>query len=68
MTEYKNVLNVETGEMELVELSQDEIDDIATTKIKIEEERAKIEQEKLQKQSLLDRLGITEEEAKLLLS
>lgn len=68
MTEYKNVVNVETSEVELVPLTQDEINEIASEKAKIEEERTKVEQEKAQKQSLLDRLGITEEEAKLLLS
>ena len=68
MTEYKNVVNVETGEVELVPLTQDEINEIASEKAKIEEDRTKVEQEKAQKQSLLDRLGITEEEAKLLLS
>ena len=68
MTEYKNVLNVETGELESVLLDENELNEIASEKAKIEEERLKVEQEKAQKQALLNRLGITEEEAKLILS
>ena len=49
-------------------LDENELNEIASEKAKIEEERLKVEQEKAQKQALLNRLGITEEEAKLLLS
>lgn len=68
MTEYKNVLNTETGELSQVPLTDDEIAEIASVKAKLEAERTMAEQAKAQKQALLDRLGISEEEAKLLLS
>lgn len=57
----KIIHNAETGEKFEVELSLDEIQEI--------QERANLAaQDKKAKKDLLDRLGITEEEAKLLLS
>ena len=57
----KVIHNSETGEKVEIELTADEIKEV--------ENRAKLsKQEEAKKTALLERLGITEEEAKLLLS
>ena len=60
--------NVETGEIEIREMTDEEFTKYEADNAGAELENARIAQEKLQKKALLDKLGITEEEAKLLLS
>jgi len=63
--------NVATGEIKEIELSDDEVAELeagyAEAKLKADEEKAEAEAKATQKAALLDRLGITEAEAKLLL-
>jgi hypothetical protein len=63
----KTIHNIETGELVVVELTKSELTDLE--KIKIEQElRKKTEEEKaVAKAALLERLGITADEAALLL-
>ena len=68
----KTILNVETGEEIIRELTEDELkqqqidEEIIKAKLKAKElEEAEIAKAK---KSLLEKLGITEDEAKLLLS
>jgi hypothetical protein len=62
---------VATGEIKEIELSDDEVAELeagyAEAKLKADEEKAEAEAKATQKAALLDRLGITEAEAKLLL-
>ncbi len=63
----KSIYNCETGETEIREFNQQELKQIA---IDVKKDAAKIlasENEVKAKIALLDRLGITEDEAKLLL-
>lgn len=64
----KQVMNVETGEIQIVELSAEEKEMQEKYRLIDIELKSKIEQEATAKQALLNKLGITEEEAKLLLS
>jgi len=61
-------MNVETGEIQIVELSAEEKEMQEKYRLIDIELKSKIEQEATAKQALLNKLGITEEEAKLLLS
>lgn len=65
---YRTEINCETGEENLVELSADEAAEVESfaQQFKDEAELALAKEE--QKQAILDRLGLTPEEAKLLLS
>ena len=68
MSITKLVHNVSTGEVLEIELNEEELKQRALD-IKAEDDRLNTEAEKAeQKQALLNRLGITEDEAKLLLS
>jgi hypothetical protein len=67
MSEMKEV-NVETGEVVLRDFNEEEIEFRQKMADLEEAELLKQRQEKAAKTALLDRLGITEEEAKLLLS
>jgi hypothetical protein len=58
-------VNAETGEETIVELTQQEIDEL---EIKTNLYKQQIDATATQKTALLTKLGITEEEAKLLLS
>lgn len=68
----KIVHNVETNQISIIELTESEIEELEAEKVK----RAKLQAEKqiiaaneiAKKRELLEKLGITEEEAKLLLS
>jgi DNA-binding Xre family transcriptional regulator len=60
--------NCELGEIVVRELSKKEIDQIAIDKANAKTELAEAEAKAQAKAALLDRLGITEDEAKLLLS
>jgi arsenate reductase-like glutaredoxin family protein len=64
----KLVHNVETGEILEVELSADEIIQIEKDKAQSIEELTQRNAKATQRAALLDRLGITEDEAKLLLA
>lgn len=67
MTQVKEV-NTQTGEINLRDFTENELEALEAYKIK-EAAKLKIEKEKaVAKAALLERLGITEEEAKLLLS
>lgn len=72
MTDTKIVVNCETGEVSEVELTAEEIAQRELDKAAFEaEQEAKAEDERAKataKADLLERLGITEDEAKLLLS
>lgn len=72
MADTKIVVNCETGEVQEIELTAEEIaqraaDALAAEQAKAEEE-AKAAADAVAKQALLDKLGITADEAKLLLS
>lgn len=60
--------DAQTNEIIDREMTDEEFAQYEADKVATELENARIAQEKLQKQALLDRIGITEEEAKLLLS
>jgi len=68
----KVILDCSTGETSIVELTAEEIADLETARLAAEDQRAAAEVEAAAKAeakaALLDRLGITEDEAKLLLS
>jgi hypothetical protein len=68
----KYIINCETGAEEIREMTAEEIaEEEANSQayaLEIEEENAEAEAKASQKAALLDRLGITEEEAKLLLA
>lgn len=65
---FKLVVNCETGVQEEIELTSQEIAEIETAR-KINSEKAAEQELKIKaKAALLDKLGITEDEAKLLLS
>lgn len=67
MEQVKEV-NTQTGEIDLRDFTENELEALEAYKIK-EAAKSKIEKEKAAaKAALLERLGITEEEAKLLLS
>jgi hypothetical protein len=60
--------NVETGEITEREMNAQEIKQLEADKAKAEAEAEAKAQALLQRQALLEKLGITEDEAKLLLS
>jgi len=68
----KVIVNCQTGEQEVIPLSGKELEDfLENEKNVIAEEKAKadeLEQKAAEKIALLNKLGITEDEAKLLLS
>ena len=72
MADTKIVVNCETGEVAEIELTAKEIADRAAAQAAFEaEQEAKAEEERAKataKADLLAKLGITEDEAKLLLS
>jgi len=63
--------NVETGEIKQIELSPQEINELeiqyAEAKAKAEAAQAEVATKAAARQALLNRLGITEEEARILL-
>ena len=71
-TPTKVVVNCTTGVTEVLPLTAAEIADMETARVAAEAERVEREAEaaanKILKAEILDRLGITEAEAKLLLS
>ena len=64
----KHTMNCETGEITEVELSAEDIQAIAKAAVDIEQHRIDVENAAQAKAALLTQLGITEEQAKLLLS
>ena len=63
----KLIINVETGEETLRELNAEELAQQATDKAVEAARQAEAEAKAAQRQALLNRLGITEEEARILL-
>jgi predicted nucleotide-binding protein (sugar kinase/HSP70/actin superfamily) len=68
----KVIVDCSTGETSIVELTAEEIADLETARLAAEDQRKAEESEAAAKAeakaTLLDKLGITEDEAKLLLS
>ena len=64
----KKIINCQTGEVTDVELSAEDIQAIARATSNLEQHRVNIENNAQAKAALLTQLGITEEQAKLLLS
>lgn len=68
----KVIINCETGEQEVIELTDAEIAELEAAAAQAEADRIAAEEEAAAKATakadLLEKLGITEEEAKLLLS
>lgn len=64
----KRIINCETGEVLEVELSQEELNQQAIDEAAAQVVEAKAAAKAAQRQALLNRLGISEEEAQLLLS
>jgi hypothetical protein len=68
----KVIVDCSTGETSIVELTAEEIADLETARLAAEDQKAAAEAEAaakaVAKAALLDKLGITEDEAKLLLS
>ena len=68
----KVIINCETGEQEVIELTAEEIAELEAAATQAELDRIAAEEEAnakaTAKADLLEKLGITEEEAKLLLS
>jgi hypothetical protein len=60
--------NAETGEVIERDMTEDELAQWEADKAESAQRRAEVEANAAQKAALLDRLGITEEEAKLLLA
>ena len=69
---FKKIIDVATGEETIVDLTAEEIAEIEKADQIFAEEQAKIEAEKKaiadKKQAILDKLGLTAEEAAALLS
>lgn len=59
--------NCETGEVIEREMTEAELKEVELSKIKLAEEAAKVAAKETARQALLDKLGITADEAKLLL-
>ena len=63
--------NVTTGEIKEIELSDNEVAELeagyAQAKLKADQEKAEANAKATQRQAILSRLGITEEEARILL-
>ena len=60
--------NTETGEIIERDMNAKELAEWEADKVKAEQQKAEAEAKAAQKAALLDRLGITEDEAKLLLA
>lgn len=67
MTLTKIIHNIETNEITEVELTLQEIEAIEANKIEAELQAKKTATKAAEKAALLEKLGITEDEAKLLL-
>ena len=63
----KKIINCETGEILNRELTEEELTQQAIDEAEAEEVKANAQAQAAAKAALLERLGITEEEAKLLL-
>lgn len=60
-------INCETGEEIVRDMTPEELADANERKAKVEAEQAEAQAKAAQRQALLDKLGITEDEARLLL-
>jgi hypothetical protein len=67
MIEFKTVVNVQTGEQTEVELTQAEKDEQVANLLRSEAAQAETQAKATARAALLTQLGITEEQAKLLL-
>lgn len=63
----EKIVDLQTGEIIWRDYTPEEIAEVKVYKAKIEEEKKLAEEKRLARQAILNRLGITEEEAKLLL-
>jgi hypothetical protein len=68
MTYLHKKIDALTGEENIEPYTQDEMDELMGGEIKAEERKVELEAKAKEKAALLAKLGITEEEAKLLLS
>lgn len=68
MTYFEKIVDVSTGEETLREYTAEEIDAVKRAQAESAERIAKQEEAALAREALLKKLGITEDEAKLLLS
>jgi hypothetical protein len=64
----EKIVNVETGEETLREYTAEEIAEVNAAKLELDAKLLEEEQKQEARSVLLNKLGITEEEAKLLLS
>lgn len=60
-------INCETGEEIIRDMTPEELVDVNERKAKVEAEQAEAEAKAAARQAILDRLGLSEEEARLLL-
>ena len=65
--QFKIEHNLETGEITEIELTDQEINELAELRAAVELGKSEAEAKATQKAALLSKLGINEEEAKLLL-
>jgi hypothetical protein len=63
----EKIYNIETGETTEVPLSEERLSMLAEYQSKIDAEQAQAESDAIAKQAILDRLGLTADEAALLL-
>jgi hypothetical protein len=68
MTHTKRIHNVETNEIIDVPLTSEEIKELQAEQAKAARKLALLEEKRIQRALLLEKLGITEEEARLLFS
>ena len=67
MTYIHRIVNAETGEVIEKDYTKKELDELKANQVRINAEIAEAEAKATQRQAILDRLGLTADEAKLLL-
>jgi septal ring factor EnvC (AmiA/AmiB activator) len=67
MTYIHRIVNAETGEVIEKDYTKKELDELKANQARIDAEIAEAEAKAAQRQVILDRLGLTADEAKLLL-
>lgn len=67
MTLNERIFDIATGEEVLKEYSKQQIAEVEIAKLEQEKRKAEQNKKAIEKMALLEKLGITEEEAKLLL-
>ncbi len=61
------IVNVETGEEIVRDATDSQISQMAKDKAEVEARKAEVEAKEAERQAILDRLGLTADEAKLIL-